>query len=186
VGAEKSVIKNFTIQHGGKGILCPNVSMTIEHNCICHNKESGVHCLITMPMIRNNIIYLNGWTGIFCETVRSLRAMIEHNVIAENGESGIMLAGKTETIVQNNVFIQNRKYGIWVNVLARRSRIIYNDFYLNREVVNRDMKIDNTNYGADPQYDLDVSPAAAFAKPPEPLKQRGRDGTDIGLLGDPQ
>ena len=184
IGADNAVIKFFTVKDGEKGILCANNSMTIEHNLICNNLGSGVHCLVTLPVIRNNILYQNGWSGIYCETVRSMRGRIENNLLMENSNSGIMLAGKSEVLVQNNVFLHNKQYGIWVNEGAKRSRIVFNDFYMNRDVASRFAQIDKTNFGADPQYDFEGSPATMFEKPSEPLKQRGKDNKDIGILAE--
>ena len=151
-GADRAVLRNFTIENGEKGIVCENVSMVIEHNCVAGNKSSGIHCLVTLPMIRNNVVFRNRETGIFCETVRSLKTLIEHNVIAENGYSGILLAGNSEVVVQNNVFLRNKQFGIWVNEGARRSRIVHNDFYMNRNNYNNYAQVDRTNLGIDPEY----------------------------------
>jgi len=186
-GADKAVIRNFTIENGEKGILCENVSMIIEHNCVVGNKSSGIHCLVTLPMIRNNVVYRNGETGIFCETVRSLKTLVEHNVIAENGYSGIMLAGNSEVLVQNNVFLRNKQFGMWVNEGARRSRVVCNDFYMNRNNYNSYAQVDKTNLGIDPQYPegiWGVNPADLFTAPSKDLKEKGKDGKDIGLISE--
>jgi parallel beta-helix repeat protein len=186
-GADKAIIRNFTIQNGEKGILCEGVSMTIEHNCVCGNKGSGIHCLVTLPMIRNNVVYRNGWTGIFCETVRSIKTLVEHNVVAENGYSGIMLAGNSEVLIQNNVFFRNKQFGLWVNEGARRSRIICNDFYMNRDAYNNYAQVDRTNLAIDPGYSvksLNKSAAALFSTQAESLKERGKDGKNMGLLSE--
>ncbi|MBN2035811.1 MAG: right-handed parallel beta-helix repeat-containing protein, partial [Chitinispirillaceae bacterium] len=167
-GADRAVLRNFTIENGGKGILCENVTMTIEHNCVCGNRSSGIHCLVTLPMIRNNVVFRNRETGIFCETVRSLKTLIEHNVVGENGYCGILLAGNSEVLVQNNVFSRNKQFGIWVNEGARRSRIVHNDFYMNRNNYNNYAQVDRSNLGIDPGYPegmfglKGVSPAGLF------------------------
>lgn len=183
-GADKALLRNFTIENGEKGILCENVTMTIEHNCVCGNKSSGIHCLVTLPMIRNNVVYRNGETGIFCETVRSLKTLVEHNAIIENGYSGIMLAGNSEVLIQNNLFVRNKQFGMWVNEGARRSRIIYNDFYLNRNACNFFAQVDKTNLGVDPGYPDNIAPAAFFTTPAQILKERGKDGKNIGLISE--
>lgn len=186
-GADNAVIRNFTIKDGAKGILCENVTMLIEYNYVCDNKETGIHCLVTLPMIRNNVVYRNGWTGIFCETVKSLRTLIEHNVVGENGYSGIMLAGNSQVILQNNVFIGNKQFGIWVNEGARRSRIICNDFYMNRTPYNYYAQVDKTNLAVDPGYVSSGGPfgeAEFFAGGAAILKGKGKDGRDIGLISE--
>ncbi|MBN2036130.1 MAG: right-handed parallel beta-helix repeat-containing protein [Chitinispirillaceae bacterium] len=186
-GADNALLRNFTIQNGEKGILCENVSMVIEHNYVCNNKGSGIHCLVTLPLIRNNVIFRNGWTGIFCETVKSLNTLVEHNVIGENGYSGILLAGNSEVIVQNNVFLRNKQFGIWVNDGARRSRIIYNNFFLNRSLHNHYAQVDNTNIAIDPGYVKGTgafSVTDIFSSRASVLKGKGKDGAAIGLISE--
>jgi parallel beta-helix repeat protein len=183
IGANRSLIKNFTIENGDKGILCEGVSMTIEHNCIRDNRGIGIHCLLVLPHIINNVIYRNRWSGIYCEGTRTLRASIESNVIGENGNSGIMLLGNSEVVVQNNMFLGNKMFGIWVGDAARRSRVLFNDFYMNREPMKGVSMTDQTNFGADPQYGLEGdSPEQFFSKPSQVLRMRGKDGKDIGLI----
>jgi OmpA-OmpF porin, OOP family len=186
-GADKAIIRNFTIENGDKGILCANVSMTIEHNIVRDNKATGIHCLVTLPTIRNNVVYRNRWTGIFCETTRSLNTIVEHNVVAENNYCGMMLAGNSEIVVQNNVFLNNKKFGIYVNDGARKSRIIYNDFYLNRDAYNSYAQVDQTNIAVDPLYVTaggTLSTADFFGSPAVVLKNRGKDSKNIGLISE--
>jgi OOP family OmpA-OmpF porin len=189
-GADRAVLRNFTIENGDKGILCENVAMTIEHNCVSGNKSSGIHCLVTLPMIRNNVVFRNRETGIFCETVRSLKTLVEHNVIAENGYCGILLAGNSEVLVQNNVFMRNKQFGIWVNEGARRSRIVHNDFYMNRNNYNNYAQVDRSNLGINPGYPEGmwglsvVTPAELFTAAAKALKEKGKDKKDIGLISE--
>jgi parallel beta-helix repeat protein len=185
-GADRAIIKNFTVENGDKGIMCESVSMTVEHNFVRGNKGTGIHCLVTLPLIRNNVVFQNGWTGIFCETVRSLNTLIEHNVIAENGYCGIMLAGSSVVLVQNNVLFRNKQFGIWVNDDARKSRIIFNDFYMNRSPYNVYAQVDKTNCAIDPQYfpeggSFATSVADILSKPATLLHGRGKDNRDIGI-----
>jgi parallel beta-helix repeat protein len=182
-GADKATLKNFTLEDGDKGVLCAGVAMTIEHNYICNNRGSGIHCLLVLPHIIDNVIYANRWSGIYCEGTRSLRAVIENNIIGENGYSGIMLLGNSEVVIQNNVFIANKQFGIWGADGARRSRIIYNDFFMNREPLKGFTQMELTNFGADPQFNLEgASPVELFSKRSEVLRMRGKDSKDIGLI----
>jgi nitrous oxidase accessory protein NosD len=182
-GADRAVLKNFTIENGDKGVLCEGVIMTIEHNCIRNNRGSGIHCLLVLPHIVNNVIYRNEWSGIYCEGARTLRVSIENNVIGENGNSGIILQGNTEVVVQNNVFLGNKQFGIWVAEGAKRSRIIFNDFYMNRVPYKGFAMKDPTNFGVDPQYGLETNfPAELFSRRSEVLRMRGKDSKDIGLI----
>ncbi|MCX7725436.1 MAG: right-handed parallel beta-helix repeat-containing protein, partial [Chitinispirillaceae bacterium] len=110
-GANGAIIKKVTVTGGRVGILCENTEMTIEEVIVKGNKESGIHCLISLPNIYNSIIYRNKTNGIFCEGTRSLRTSIIHNIIAENGSCGIMLSGHSEVLIKNNVIMGNKQYG---------------------------------------------------------------------------
>ncbi len=92
IGADGAVITNFTVRNGTTGILCKNTRPVIERNLIVDNKGAGIHALISLPDINNNVIYRNEWTGIFLESTRGTRTSIAHNVILENGYCGIFCA----------------------------------------------------------------------------------------------
>nr|MCU0609280.1 right-handed parallel beta-helix repeat-containing protein [Chitinispirillaceae bacterium] len=181
-GSDRSLVRNVTVENGEQGILCENVSMNIEHSCIRDNRETGIHCLVALPMIRNNVVCRNRGTGIFCETVRSHNTIIEHNVLAENGYCGIMLAGNSELVVQNNVFLGNKQFGIWVSEGARRSRITHNDFFLNRDRFNFFAQVDRSNIAVDPGYR--GGSAGYFGASVAAFAGKGRDGATIGLINE--
>jgi OmpA-OmpF porin, OOP family len=184
-GANRAIIKNFTIEHGSTGILCKNTNPVIEHNIVRDNR-TGIHALISLPEIRNNIVYSNEWTGIFCELITSSqRTSLDHNFIAENGYSGIMLAHKSEVLIQNTILFNNKQYGIYVNEDSKRSRIVYNDFYGNRYSNNNFAVINETNISKDPG----LSPSGIssftfgdFARPSNPLTGLGKNGLNIGPI----
>jgi len=56
IGADGAVIRNFTIQNGTVGIICRNTRLTIERNLIVGNNGAGIHAILTLPDITNNII----------------------------------------------------------------------------------------------------------------------------------
>ena len=181
-GANYSVLKNFTIENGGTGIICKNTNPVIEHNIVRNNKRTGIHCLISLPEIKNNLVYSNKWSGIYCELITNAqRTSIGHNLIADNGYSGVMLANRSEVLLQNNVFFANRQYGIYVNEDSKRSRIVYNDFYNNRIPFNMYAVINETNISIDP---LLSSGDYRFFNGKSQLKGMGKDGSDIGPLGE--
>lgn len=151
-GAQGAVLSHFTIEGGYTGVQCENTIMTIE-NCVIKNNRTGVHCVIALPIIRNNIVFRNNWTGIFCETTRTHRGRVANNVIAENGYCGVMLAGQSQVLVENNVFYFNKQYGIFTSEGAKRSRIVNNNFFGNRSSGNQFSAIDQTNLHTDPGYD---------------------------------
>ena len=129
LGADGATITNFTIQNGTTGILCKNTRPIISRNLIIDNKGAGIHALISLPEISNNIIYRNEWTGIFLESCRATRTSIDHNVIVENGYCGIFCAHRTEVLIRNNIFAENKQYGVYVAPQSRKTRIIYNNFF---------------------------------------------------------
>jgi len=181
-GAQGAVIRHITVENGHSGILCANAVMTIENCVIRGNRGTGIHCLISLPIIENNIIFRNGASGIYCETTRSHRGYIANNVLAENGYSGVMLAGLSEVLLENNVFYFNKQYGIFAAEGARKSRIVSNVLYGNRQPANSFAVIDRSNIQQDPGYTtLGADGFAFFDASPDILRGRGKDGKDIGL-----
>jgi parallel beta-helix repeat protein len=177
---------NVAIENGQAGILAANAVMTIENCVIRGNRGSGIHCLISLPIIRNNIIFRNAWSGIFCETTRSHKGYISNNVIAENNYSGINLAGQSEALVENNVFYFNKQYGVFTAEGARKSRITGNVLYGNRQPGNTFSVIDRSNIQEDPGYTVFSATGHMFwERVPEMLKSKGRDGKDIGAAKRP-
>ncbi|MCL2220334.1 MAG: right-handed parallel beta-helix repeat-containing protein [Chitinispirillia bacterium] len=180
-GAQGAAIKHFTIEGGHTGVFCANTFMTIENCVIRGNRTTGIHAIIALPVIRNNVIFRNGGSGIFCETTRSHRGDIANNVIAENRYSGIMLAGQSEVVVENNALYFNKQYGIFASDGARRSRVGNNSFYGNRNSANSVVTMDASNLFGDPGYTIFAATGYTFLDvAPDALMGRGRDRTDIG------
>ncbi|MBN1984083.1 MAG: right-handed parallel beta-helix repeat-containing protein [Chitinivibrionales bacterium] len=181
-----STIRNFTIMRGGTGILSENTNAIIQNNCIKENRKTGIQCLLSLPLIQNNFIAHNEWSGVFCELIAyGSQSAIEHNVIADNGYSGIMLSRKSGVLVQNNVLIRNRQFGIFVSKDSRKSRIIYNNFYQNRQEYNEFAIIDETNVSIDPKYEsLEKTSFQFLATFKSPLVTMGKNGTPIGIVGE--
>ncbi len=186
-GANRLVIKNFTIEHGSTGIICKNTNPVIEHN-IVRNNRTGIHCLISLPEIKNNIVQSNEWTGIYCELITNgQRTSIDHNFIAENRYCGIMLANKSEVLIQNTILFDNKQYGIYVNEDSKRSRIIYNDFSSNRLPYNTFAVINETNVAKDPGLSRLGTIGFTFANfggKDFPLTGQGKAGSDIGPINE--
>jgi OmpA-OmpF porin, OOP family len=185
-GANYCLLKNLTVEKGGTGILCKNINQVIEHVIVRGNKRTGIHCLISLPEIRNNLICDNKWSGIYCELIASAqRTSINHNLIADNGYSGIMLANRSEVLIENNIFHSNNQYGIYVNEDSKRSRIIYNDFFGNRSSFNSFAIINETNISKDPGFSSkDRTTYSAIAGKAGALKEAGKDHSDIGPLSE--
>jgi len=183
IGADGAEITNFTIRNGTTGILCKNTRPIIKRNLILDNKGAGIHALISLPQIENNIIYRNEWTGIFLESVRGTRTALDHNVIVENGYSGIFCANRTEVLIRNSIIAGNRQYGIYVAPEARKTRVIYNNLYRNRKQFNGNAVVNPTNISKEPMY---ISPGYPkfdyYVKSVSACKGGGENGTDIGLI----
>jgi len=183
MGADGAVIANFTIRNGTTGILCKNTRPIIRDNIIMDNKGTGVHALVTLPDITNNVIYRNLWTGIFLESVRGTRTSISHNVIMENGYGGIFGANRTEVLVRNNIIYGNKQYGIFLGPEARKTRIVGNNVYKNRQPFNQNADNQSTrqqNISADPQF-TNLALLNFNVKSNSPCKGKGEEGADIGL-----
>ena len=183
LGADGAVISNFTIRNGTTGVLCKNTRPIIARNLIVDNKGAGIHALISLPDINNNVIYRNEWTGIFLESTRGTRTSVDHNVILENGYSGIFCAHRTEILIRNNVLSRNKQYGIYIAPEARKTRIINNNIYNNRHPFNSNAVVHQSNISSEPVF---ISPAHPeynyFVKSVSPCKGKGENGTDIGLI----
>jgi parallel beta-helix repeat protein len=183
-GANYATIKNVTVENGGTGILCKNTNPVIEHTIVRDNKKTGIHCLISLPEIKNNLIFGNKWSGIYCELITNAqRTSINHNLIADNGYGGIMLANRSEVLIENNVLLSNKQYGIYVNEDSKRSRIVYNNFFDNRSPFNSYAVINETNIAKDPGLQHgDIASFKGLAGKCASLKGMGKDGVDIGPL----
>lgn len=188
--ANRSIIKNFTIKQGGIGILSENTNVLIQNCVIRNNIKTGIHCLLSLPHIQNNIILDNQWSGVFCELVSyGTRTAIEHNIFVNNTYSGINLSRKSGVLVQNNVFYKNKQFGIYVSKDSRKSRIIYNSFHQNRRSYNSYAVIDATNNSADPQFpkrawdNADIFYGSDKAVVYDnPLKKMGKNQAPIGIV----
>ncbi|MBD3242735.1 MAG: DUF1565 domain-containing protein [Chitinivibrionales bacterium] len=186
-GANGALVRAVTIKGGSAGIRCENKVMTIEGNLITENREAGIHALVSLPMIRNNVIVRNDWTGIYCESANALKTRVEHNVIAENRYSGITLAGKSQMIIQNNIICNNGEFGVWLSAESRRTRIEYNAFFNNRRRHNQYARVGNTNQTLDPMFPPVRADVYNYLKPPErSFEGMGRDGAAIGLVSEEQ
>jgi len=183
IGADGATITNFTIRNGTTGILCKNTRPVIKRNLIVDNKGAGIHALISLPDINNNIVFRNEWTGIFLESVNGTRTSIEHNVILENGYCGIFCAHMTEVLVRNNILTENKQYGIFIAPGARKTRIINNNIYKNRLPFNGDAVVHQSNISKEPVFISAGHPEYNFfVKSVSPCKGAGENGTDIGLI----
>ena len=183
IAADGAVIANFTVRNGTTGILCKNTRPIIRDNIIMDNKGTGVHALVVLPEIVNNVIYRNLWTGIFLESVRGTRTSISNNVIMENGYSGIFGANRTEVLVRNNIIYNNKQFGIFLGPEARKTRIVGNNMYRNRQPYNLNadnQSVRQQNISADPMF-ANLALLNFNVKASSPCRGKGEEGADIGL-----
>jgi OOP family OmpA-OmpF porin len=178
-----SEIGKFTITNGVDGVLCENASARIHHNWIIDNEGAGIGAFIALPQIDNNVIYGNRWSGILVWGAKALDTRIENNVIMRNGYSGLALRGPTRIVVRNNVFTENREYGIFSDPAAGQSQVIYNNIYKNYMPFNRYTKVNKSNISTDPMF---LSPGLGnpnfLPAAKSPMVRRGYEQVDIGLL----
>ncbi len=179
-----SILRDFTIKQGGIGILSENTNLIIQNNIIRENTKTGIQCLISLPHIQNNIIADNEWSGVFCELVSyGTRTAIEHNIIVDNKNNGIMLSRKSGVLIQNNIFFRNQQYGVFVSKDSKKSRIIYNDFFMNRREYNNHAVVDATNILKDPQFPpIKWTSFDFLSKYKSPLHNLGKNGAPIGIV----
>ncbi|OGJ87522.1 MAG: hypothetical protein A2248_18670 [Candidatus Raymondbacteria bacterium RIFOXYA2_FULL_49_16] len=185
-GADRAVLENFTIRNGRIGVLCKATAPVIKNNIIIDNKGSGIMAIMALPAIRNNVIMRNKWTGIFCQSVKAIDTEIENNVIIENGYNGVHCAKATQVLVRNNILAGNDEYGVYCDQSAKRTRIIYNNFFGNFLSGTSYFAIENkTNMHKQPMF---KNPTAGipsfnyFCKPVSPMLKAGENGIDVGLL----
>ncbi len=186
--ANWAVLSSVTVTQGAIGVISENTNMIIENCIIRDNFRTGIQCVVSLPEIRNNLIMSNQWSGIYCELVSyGMRTAIENNVIAHNENSGISLSRKSGVLVQDNVFIGNKQFGVWVSPDSRKSRLVYNDFWLNRKDYNSDAVVDASNVATDPLYAYYRSDLVytSILKSNSPLLTMGKDGFPIGIV-DPE
>jgi outer membrane protein OmpA-like peptidoglycan-associated protein len=79
--------------------------------------------------------------------------------------------------------MENKQYGVYIAPESSKTRIIYNNIYLNREPFNVNAVVNETNVSKNPLFISDGHPAYNyFVKPVSSCKGRGENGVDIGLI----
>jgi len=186
LGADNGVLENFTIRNGRIGILCKATAPIIRNNIIIDNKGSGIMAIMALPLIHNNVIMRNKWTGIFCQSVKGIDTQIENNVIMENAYNGIHCARVSQVLIRNNIIVGNDEYGIYCDRSAKRTRIIYNNFFGNFLSGTSYFAIENkTNVHKLPMFkrpSASISSFNYYCKPVSPMVKAGENGLDMGLL----
>lgn len=183
MGTSGAEISHFTIRNGIEGVLCENAAPYIHHCWILDNHATGLGAFISLPNVRNNVIYGNRWSGILTWGAKSLDSKIEQNVVMRNGYSGLTLMGPSNVIARNNIFMENHYYGIFADPAAGQTKVEFNDIFKNYYPFNRFIKVNRTNISLDPKF---VNPSLSkpnfYVSSKSPMVKRGKGKLDIGLL----
>ncbi|MBL8026948.1 MAG: OmpA family protein [Fibrobacteres bacterium] len=186
LGADRGVIENFTIKNGRFGILCKATAPIIQNCIIIDNKGSGVMAVMGLPQINNCIIMRNRWSGVFLQSVKAIDTQIENNVILENGKSGVHCANATQVLIRNNILMNNDEYGIFCDKGAKRTRIVFNNFFQNLLAGTSFFAIENkTNMHKIPMFrnpTMTIPDFDYYVKGVSPMVRAGENNIDIGLL----
>jgi len=183
MGTSGAEMSHFTIRNGIEGVLCENAAPYIHHTYIIDNHATGLAAFISLPNVRNNVVYGNRWSGILAWGAKSLDAKIEQNVVLRNGYSGMTLKGPSNILVRNNIFMENHYYGIFSDPASGQTKVEHNNIYKNYYPFNRFIKVNNTNLSLDPKFiNPSLSKPNFFISSRSPLVKRGKGRLNIGLL----
>ena len=156
MGTSGAEMSHFTVRNGLEGILCENAAPYIHHCYVIDNHATGIGAFISLPWLRNNVVYGNRWSGILAWGAKSLDAYIEQNVVLRNGYSGLTLKGPTNLVARNNIFMENHYYGVFADPAAGQTKVEYNNIYKNYYPFNQFIKVNRTNVSLDPKF---ISPS---------------------------
>ncbi|MCX6346295.1 MAG: right-handed parallel beta-helix repeat-containing protein, partial [Armatimonadetes bacterium] len=113
----ESTISDNLIVDNIIGIICSDLSCTIQDNHITDNYEIGISCQrANSYTILNNEVIDNGGTGIYCFHVGQM--MIQGNTIHGNNYGGIYCDGGSVTVIKNKITENSTAGeggGIWCN-----------------------------------------------------------------------
>ncbi|MCQ2102803.1 MAG: OmpA family protein [Fibrobacter sp.] len=182
MGTSGAEMSHFTVKNGIEGILCENAAPYIHHCYVLDNKATGIGAFISLPWLRNNVVYGNRWSGILAWGAKSLDAYIEHNVVLRNGYSGLALKGPTNLVARNNIFMENHYYGVFADPAAGQTKVEYNNIYKNYYPFNQFIKVNRTNVSLDPKFmNPSLSKPNFYCQSTSPMLKRGKGKLDIGL-----
>jgi outer membrane protein OmpA-like peptidoglycan-associated protein len=182
MGTSGAEMSHFTVRNGLEGILCENAAPYIHHCYVVDNHATGIGAFISLPHLRNNVVFGNRWSGILAWGAKSLDAFIEHNVVLRNGYSGLALKGPTNVVARNNIFMENHYYGVFADPAAGQTKVEYNNIYKNYYPFNQFIKVNRTNVSLDPKFmNHSASKPNYYCQSTSPMLKRGKGKLDIGL-----
>lgn len=116
-----AILRGLTLRNGGYGVYYgydSDENPTVNQCKITAN-YTGVECRGDVASIENNIIFDNGYNGVFCSG--SAAPNIQNNMILGTRHSsgfgaGILLchANSTDILILNNTIVDNDR-GIWAD-----------------------------------------------------------------------
>ncbi|MCD6386001.1 right-handed parallel beta-helix repeat-containing protein, partial [Candidatus Sumerlaeota bacterium] len=149
-GSSPTIILNTITENYEQGIYCDASFPTIYRNTILHNYLSGIYCLSNSeptivanrivrnldtgvfslhsePIVANNFIVGNG-IGLHAKSASSVT--MENNTCYGNIGSAVLL-DTSGGVLKNNIFSNNKGYGVEENDADSDPEVIYNCFFEN-------------------------------------------------------
>lgn len=154
----------------------------IRRNIIHGSTRYGIGNYTGDPIIENNIIYNNTWSGIQCWNSVS-QPTIRNNTIVNNVGQGVVFGnGSTPKVFENNIIAFNGEMGIYMythSSLTFPLTFYYNAVYGNQNPHNENIALDgNTSVLEDPLF---TDPAALdyTLLPGSPCMDAGNPGSQF-------
>lgn len=121
--------KNILRENSMSGLVLSYViSGTVSSNQMLRNKQSGIVCYTSAPLIVNNRIAFNLVGGIYCR--EGSIPKIYFNTLYLNG-NGIVLQNSSPEII-NNISLANETYGIMETYINSDPVLLYNCLWNNK------------------------------------------------------
>jgi parallel beta-helix repeat protein len=131
--AAPRIINNVIKDNGTSAIYIRRGRVIVEGNLITGNRD-GIVCIEgSSPLIKNNYIVENSWSGIDIAYYSS-SAEISNNIISGNGYNGIHIDRATNIIITNNIVTRNGNEGIGVGSYS--SAYVKNTIIWNNSVID--------------------------------------------------
>jgi hypothetical protein len=113
-GADDALLEGFTIINATR----------IEGEGSTVRAGAGIHCQMTSPTIKNNIIKENAPAGIYCS---GSSAVISGNVIRSNQEAGIYMENGCALKISGNTIQENKMAGIGTGGMVPSTFEVFNN-----------------------------------------------------------
>jgi hypothetical protein len=160
-------VKNIRFEYSKCAIL--NYCRSEISNCIFSKNFEGVVSIRYLPQISNCILY-NNWRAISLLDARSEKNTISNNIF-NNNRIAMYFIGRTETLIQFNIFYKNnidakfyyKGFEKWIYLYS-------NNFYGSRKKSNAKITRENKSLNIEPvfanpgkpQYNYSLVPSSPF------------------------